>query len=169
MRQEFNVPLLPYLKKYVEKQFFAGLTAPYKIEEDTLLGKQFMSLLMDCRTKDLRGDKKIEMSATLPVLLSEELAKRSATLPKLIPINYYLDKLFKAALIAWIQCSEELGVRPFNSSKSFLAYYKIEEAEYSHDAAYKVYLRHKQQGYQPKPTPKIIGQQRTKVRASTSV
>jgi hypothetical protein len=148
MRKDFSVPLLPYLKKYTEKQFFAGYRAPYKIEEDTLIGKYVMSLIIDGRSVDMRGDKKIEMSERLHIHLSEAMAKRSPSLRKLVPINYYLDKVFKNDLITWIKSAEDCGgVRPFVSSKNFLVHFGIDESEYTHDAAYKVWQRYKRQGY----------------------
>jgi len=152
MRKDFNVPLLPYLKKYAEKQFFAGYRAPYKIEEDTLIGKYIMSLIIDGRQVDMRGDKKIEMSERLHIHLSEAMAERSPSLRKLVPINYYLDKLFKNELITWIKSSEDCGVRPFVSSKNFLQHYSIDESEYTHDAAYKVWQRYKRQGHNQNST-----------------
>src|SRR6185295_15457496 len=109
MRKHFNVPVLPYLKRYILKQFFAGQSAPYKIEEDSLIGKQFMSLMLDARPKDLNGDKKIEMTKRIELCLSEEIAKRSPTIGKLIQINYYLDKMFKDDLIVWIKSAEHYG------------------------------------------------------------
>lgn len=146
------MPLLPYLKKFAEKRFFAGYRAPYKLDEDTLIGKQFMCLIVDARTVDMRGDKKIEMSESLHVYLSEAMAERSPSLRKLVPINYYLDKFLKSELIAWIECAEYCGVRPFVSTKLFLQHYGIDESEYTHDAAYKVWQRYKRQGYNQNST-----------------
>jgi len=146
-RTTFSIPVFSYLDKYVRKSFFEGLRPPFKIEEDTLIGKQIISQLIDKRKIDMRGDKKIEMNKTLQVCLSSVMANRSPTLSKLIPINYYLDKQFKHDLITWIKSADECGVRPYPSSKLFLAHYGIDESEYSHDAAYKVWQRYKKQGY----------------------
>jgi hypothetical protein len=75
------------------------------------------------------------------------MAKRGPTQSRLSkPINYYLDKLFKNTLITWIQSSEIAGVNAYQASKSFLVYFRIDESEYSHDAAYKYWTRWKRQG-----------------------
>jgi hypothetical protein len=163
MRKHFKVPVLAYLKKYLEKQFFPGEQAPYKIEEDSLIGKQFMSLLIDQRTKELMGDQKLLHSETLEVELSEAMAERSPNLRKLGSINYFLDKLFKDALIVWIKSAEIHGGRPYPASKAFLEYFNIDESEYSHDAAYKVWTR-----YKAEQNDKISPQRRTKLTASVS-
>ena len=153
MRKNFRVPVLPYLKKYIEKQFFAGLKAPYKIEEDSLIGKFMMSQIIDGRHKDLRGDKRIEMSQVIEIELSEAMAERSPSLGKLITVNYFLDKLFKNELITWIKSADYCGVRPFPASKAFLQHYKIDENEYSHDAAYRHWLRDQQKGRRKTTAP----------------
>jgi hypothetical protein len=141
-RALFKVPVLPYLKKYMVKQFFAGHKSPFKIEEDTLLGKQFMSLIIDARKIDFI-DKHLEMSAVLEIVLSDSMRKRSPRISKLVCINKFADKLFKNDLIVWILAAEYFGIRPFPSSKAFLEHYSIDESEYSHDAAYKHWTRTK--------------------------
>lgn len=146
MQKHFRVPVLPYLKKYVELKFFAGKKGPFKLEEDTLIGKQFMAAIIDARKKDVI-DKHIEMSEYIEVELSEVMAERSPAIYKLIQVNFFLDKLFKDALITWIQSAEHFGVRAFPASKEFLIKYGIDESEYSHDAAYKHWLRVKNAAY----------------------
>lgn len=147
MQKHFRVPVLPYLKKYLEKHVFCGQTAPYKLEEDTLIGKQFMSLIIDARKKDMMGDKKIEMTAVIEVELSKMMAERSPSIRKLIPISFYLDKLFKDHLIVWIKSAEHYGIRPSPASKDFLAHFGIQESEYTYDAAYRHWLRYKNNEY----------------------
>lgn len=145
-RSTFHIPILPHLKKYLVKKFFSGHNAPYKIEENTLLGKQFMSVIIDGRKVDFI-DKHLEMSEKLSVKLSQDMMDRSPRLAKLVTINYFVDKLFKEELISWILSAEYHGVRPFPASKNFLEYYSIEEAEYSHDAAYRLWMRWKNRDY----------------------
>lgn len=164
MQKHFRVPVMPYLKKYVEQKFFAGQTAPYKLEEDTLLGKQFMSAIIDARKKDVI-DKHIEMSDHLHICLSEAMAERSPSIKKLIHINFFLDKLFKDALITWIQSAEYFDVRAFPASKAFLEKYGIDESEYSHDAAYRHWQRTKNASYNK---TKVLPHQRTKITAPVS-
>ena len=148
MRKNFKVPVYAYLLKYCRKQFFAGQSQPYKIEEDTLIGKQFMSVLMDVRKKEMMGDQLLLQTETLDVELSEAMAKRSPNLGKLAPLNFFLDKLFKDALIMWIKSAEHHGIKPYPSSKAFLEHFGIDEHEYSHDAAYKHWTRYKNEGFQ---------------------
>jgi hypothetical protein len=142
----YNIPILPYLKKYVVKKFFDGHSPPYKMEEDTLLGKQFMSVIIDARKIDFI-DRHLEMSDRLSVKLSNVMAERSVTLAKLVPINFFLDKIFKEELITWILSADYHGIRPFPAIRNFLAYYSIEEREYSLDAAYRHWLRWKNKDY----------------------
>jgi hypothetical protein len=163
MRKNFKVPMLPYLKKYVERQIFQGMKAPYKIEEDSLIGKMIMCLIIDARQKDLRGDKRIEMSASIEFQLSEVMAERSPSLQKLVPINYFLDKLFKNELITWIKSAEIVGMRPFPASKAFLEFYRIDESEYSHDAAYRHWLRDRRKGMTRKITVPTVQNNRSRV------
>jgi len=163
MQTQFRVPVLPYVKKYLTKKFFAGNHGPHKIEEDTLIGKQFMSVIIDARKKDVI-DRHIEFSETLDVVLSQDMLLRSPNISKLITINYFLDKVFKEELIAWILSAQHYGIRPFPASRDFLEYYGIEEREYSHDAAYKIWTRWKNRDYDKKRS-----QRRTKIKSTTSV
>lgn len=135
------------MKKYLAKKFFSGRKrGPYKIEEDTLLGKQFMSVIIDARKKDVI-DKHIQFSEHIEVILSQDMAARSPKISKLTSINFFLDKVFKEDLIGWILSAQYYGMRPFPASKDFLAFYGIEENEYSHDAAYKFWMRWKNSEY----------------------
>jgi len=163
MQTQFRVPVLPYVKKYLIKKFFAGDQGPHKIEEDTLIGKQFMSVIIDARKKDVI-DRHIEFSETLEVVLSQDMLLRSPKVAKLITINYFLDKVFKEELIAWILSAQHYGIRPFPASKDFLEYYGIEECEYSHDAAYKIWTRWKNRDYGKKKS-----QRRPKIKSPASV
>jgi hypothetical protein len=142
VKNNFKVPVSAYVKKYLAKKFFNGNKGPIKIEEDTLLGKQFMSIIIDARNKDFI-DKHIEYTETIDVILSQDMMSKSPRIHKLVAINFFLDKLFKEALVDWILSAQHYGVRPFPASKDFLAHYGIDENEYSHDAAYKYWTRRK--------------------------
>jgi hypothetical protein len=163
VQNQFKVPVSAYLKKYLAKKFYQGNKGPYKVEEDTLLGKQFMSIIIDGRKKDFI-DKHIEYSETISVILSQDMILRSPKITKLVTINYFLDKVFKEDLIGWILSAQHYGIRPFNASKDFLAYYDIEETEYSRDAAYKLWNRWKNRDYDKK-----VSQPRTKIKSAVSV
>lgn len=157
MRTNYYIPVLPHVQKYVSKKFFNGNNhGPYKIEEHALLGKIFMAVIIDGRKADFI-DKHLEMTGKLHVKLSQDMLKRSPRMNKLVTVNFFLDKLFKDALIDWILSADHYGIRPFPASKDFLQYYGIEEAEYSHDAAYRHWIRWKNSEYNKKH-----GQLRTK-------
>lgn len=162
MQPDFSVPVPAYIYKYVVKKFFAGNKGPFKIEEDTLLGKQFMATILDVRKKDVI-DKHLQFTERIPVILSQDMMKKSPNIAKLVSINFFLDKIFKEALIEWIQSAMYYGIRPYNSSRDFLAHYNIDETEYSHDAAYKLWTRWNSSEF------KKVGQQRTKKRSAPSV
>lgn len=168
MRKDFRIPVPAYLKKYFVKQFFSGQHGPHKIEEDTLIGKHVMSLLLDARTRKLkhkhltrnkritrlpgesRGAQSSASNSTaarkdqvLEVILSEAMAKRSPNISKLIRLNTYLEDLFQSHLVTWIRSADFYGIPPYASSKDFLAYFAIDESEYSHDGAYRYWQRYK--------------------------
>jgi hypothetical protein len=159
----FKIPVSAYLAKYMMRKFFQDNKGPFKIEEDTLLGKQFMSIIIDARKKDVL-DKHIEHTYTIEVILSQDMMKRSPNAAKLVTINFFLDKVFKEDLIGWILSASFYGIRPYRSCKDFLAFYSIDENEYSHDAAYKLWQRWNNADYKKK-----LGQPRTKIRSVASV
>lgn len=152
----FEVPICRHLLRYCEKHLFYGQQAPYKIEVRSLIGKQFMSLLIDARNEQMSGDQKIfKECAILEVELSNDFSRLSPNISKLIPINFYLHRLFRDSLITWIRCAEYHKIKPFPASIGFLDYYEIEESEYSHDAAYKHWTRYKRLNNQPPANPAI--------------
>lgn len=149
MQKTFKLPVLPYVKKYVEKQFFNGQAAPYKIEEDTLIGKNFMSVIIDKRHRDIM-DKHHDLTAEIHITLSDAMAKRSPRLSNLMCVNYFLVEDFKDALTTWINAAGHYHIRPFVACKGFLEYYGIDENEYSLDAAYRLWQREKNGEYKKK-------------------
>jgi hypothetical protein len=149
-RHEFAVPIFPYLKKYVEKKIFNGMAPPpFKVDQFSIIGKQFMSILIDHDRVDC-FKYKLEMSETLRVHFSKRIAERSPRLYKLMGINFYIDSLFKEDLISWNLSASFHGIPPFTATKNFLAHYGIDESEYSTDSAYRYWLRWKNLEYQHK-------------------
>lgn len=150
-RKDQSIPLLPYLDKFVRKHFFERQDPPFKIEDDSLLDQQIMALILDKRKIYFSGSK--GRMTTLPVSLSDKVPQKLITKEKLLLLNNYLALHFKQTLITWIESAEYCGVRPITSSKDYLNYYGITETEYTHGAAYKVWLRFKKRGHEIKKSP----------------
>jgi hypothetical protein len=163
MQPNFRVPVQAYLKKYIIKRFFAGSKGPYKIEEKPLLGKLFMSCIIDGRKQDCI-DTHLEKNTFIEVILSQDMLDRSPQPKKLQSIAFFIDKMFKESMIDFILTAQIYGVRPFNSVKDFLQEYGIEEHEYSSEAAYKLWLRWKNKDHE-----KNVRQKRTKLPSVSSV
>jgi hypothetical protein len=159
----FKVPTTAYLKKWITRKIQNDNPGPLKIEEDTLLGKQFMSIIIDARKKDVI-DQHLEHTHVIEVILSQDMMKRSPNLPRLVPINFFLDKLFKEDLRSWVLSARFYGIRPYPATKNFLEFYGIDESEYSHDAAYRYWQRWQSSQYK-KDRKKKSGQPSTKVRS----
>jgi hypothetical protein len=150
----FKVPVSVYVKKYLVKKFFAGHKGPYKIEEDSLLGKQFMANIIDGRKHDFI-DTHIEVTEHIEVILSQDMMARSPKQSKLRSINFFLDKIYKEGLIDWVIAAKCYGTRPYAATRDFLEFYGIDNNEYSHDAAYKLWQRYnKQENKVSHPSPK---------------
>lgn len=143
-----TIPLQPHLRKYITKLGpLAKEKEPYPIGEDTLLGKQLMLIL-----KDKRANKQVTSPTRvdIKVVLSEFILDHKPTRDDLRQLEGFIDKLFKDCLITWIQSSDLAGVKPFESTKSYLTYLGIAPSEYSHEAAYKVWQRWKSKGHRVK-------------------
>ncbi len=129
MRKVFEISLSPGLKKFVEKEFFDGSTAPHKINEGSLLGKYIYQVLNDRRnatfaeleTIDYKNDEIISIE------LSDTLAKRSPSLLKLNKIKYYLLKIRNEKMKTWCIAQQMVGVNRYQAVLSFLKYYQIED------------------------------------------
>jgi hypothetical protein len=90
-----KVPIKPHLKKFFLKSH--SLTEPIKVDEDTLLGKQVLSILQDKRSLNGREMNIItefdsdQLDDNLKLELSTTLTDRAPRIGKLIRINIYLQ------------------------------------------------------------------------------
>lgn len=134
----FKIPIKPHLKKFIMKAF--DYVEPIKVEEDTFLGKNIMSLIIDKRSVSVPWE---GYSEEVVLELSKQMAERSPKVRRLARINILLDRVFKQSLFLWVKAQHEAGIVPFQATKNFLAHFGIEEKEYSHDAAYRAWLRWK--------------------------
>lgn len=141
-------PTKPHLKKFV--LWMLELPEPLKINERDMLGRNIIKVL-----QEKRSDKNdlVKRSATsgrelltsrLSVVLTTAMERRSPSLHRIINVNYELDNEFQEALITWIRAQQELEIPTSTACKNFLARLKIDEKEYTYDAAYKVWQRHNQ-------------------------
>ena len=142
---EFKVPILPHLKKFIIAQLYNGQEEPIKVVEDSLLGRHIMSILIDKRNVTGSGavgfmDK--EYTSTLRLQLSSQMMKRSPRINKLARLNLELGEIFRQSLFVWVTCAKSYGIAAFPAVQHFLEEYGIEESEYSKDAAYKAWQRY---------------------------
>jgi hypothetical protein len=145
-RAIFKVPIRPYLKKFYLKSH--NLQEPVKVDEDSYLGKQVMSILQDKRSMNGKEANTItefdtvDLDHTLALELSAEMQKRSPKIGKLIRINTSLQHVFKAGVIVWIQASQRMGSTPYAACRDFLEFYNIDEGEYTADGVHQIWKRH---------------------------
>lgn len=139
-RARFTIPVFPHVKKFIEKKYQA--TGVIKTEEYTTLGKMVTLALRDGRRwTEYNTIERKHLSDTITLHLTTEQLKLGPRTTKLLRINLDMDREFKSHLISWINAGTYVGIKPFNSCKNFLAYHRIDEKEYSLDAAYKYWQR----------------------------
>lgn len=144
-RARFTIPVFPHVKKFIEKKYQA--TGVIKTEEYTTLGKMVTLALRDGRRwTEYNTIERKHLSDTITLHLTTEQLKLGPRTTKLLRINLDMDREFKSHLISWINAGTYVGIKPFNSCKNFLAYHRIDEKEYSLDAAYKYWQRLKKGG-----------------------
>lgn len=147
-RSRFTIPVFPHVKKFIEKKYQA--TGVIKTEEYTTLGKMVTLALRDGRRwTEYNTIERKHLSDTITLHLTTEQLKLGPRTTKLLRINLDMDREFKSHLISWINAGSFVGIKPFNSCKNFLAYHRIDEKEYSLDAAYKYWQRLKKGGADP--------------------
>lgn len=151
MTADFKVPILPHLKKFVLAQLYDGQSEPIKVEEDSPLGRSVMSILIDKRqvtTAVARSTHNKEYDGTLRLVLSHSMMERSPSIKKLARLNLEFDEIFRQAIFIWVRAQNQNGVGSYAAVQNFLEYYKIDESEYTKEAAYQAWQRFKHQKYQ---------------------
>ena len=150
MTTDFKVPILPHLKKFVLAQLYEGQSEPLKVEEDSPLGRAVMSILIDKRqvkTSEARSTHNKEYDSILRLVLSQSMMERSPSIKKLARINLEFDEIFRQAIFIWVRAQNQNGVASYGAVENFLEFYKIDESEYTKDAAYQAWQRFKHQKY----------------------
>jgi hypothetical protein len=141
---KIKIPVKPHIKKFILKSFRSA--EPLRIEEDSLLGKHCMSLLIDRRQGKAPNYNDLQ-TATLQLDLSAELSKRTPSVKKLERLNLYFEKLFKHSLYTWVHACAACQVNPYNATRTFVEYFDFDENQYTHDAAQRAWLRYKNNEY----------------------
>jgi hypothetical protein len=136
-----KIPIKPHLKKFV--LFMMQCSEPIFLDEKEMLGRAIIKILQEKRAH--KFDNRLETyTDRIEVVLNSDMRERSPRLNRIIHINVELEKNFREGLILWIKAYKKLGAPANEACKSFLAELKIEETEYSYDAAYKVWQRFNQ-------------------------
>ncbi|HEY3406435.1 MAG TPA: hypothetical protein VGK59_23770 [Ohtaekwangia sp.] len=133
-----TIPTRKHLKKFLLRYY--DTREPVMIDNHTSLGRAVLSALVLKMQYVPDGH---DHNDTLQLQLSSRVTERTLRTKQLITINNHLDEMFEEALITWIHAQGTEGVNPNLACKSFLSFFKIEESEYSYDAAYKRWQRFK--------------------------
>lgn len=123
----FSIPCPSHLRKFAEKHFFDGLTAPFPITERESIGKHVMYSLIDKRQQSNLHAAALEYEEILSVELSDTLAKRSPNLLKLSRLIQWLDDQFKNSSLVWVQAQIQMGESRYQAARKFFEYYGIED------------------------------------------
>lgn len=143
-RNQFTVPVFPHVKKFIIRKYRAPSSGSetVKTEEYSTLGKLVTLALRDGRQwTEYNTIHRKQLTDSITLHLTNEQLKLGPRISKLLRINVDVDREFKSHLVSWIQAGTAFGIAPFTTCKSFLAYYRIDEKEYSLDAAYKYWQR----------------------------
>jgi hypothetical protein len=133
-----KIPIKPHLKKYV--LFTMDCQEPIATDEKGMIGRCIINVLKEKR--EHRFDNVLEKyTDRIEVQLNADMRSRSPKLHRLLYINIELERLFREAIIIWVHAQKDAGMPANEACKNFLAKLKIEEREYSFDAAYKLWQR----------------------------
>jgi hypothetical protein len=139
-RKQFTIPVYPHVKKFMQKKY--GSASVIRTEEYSTLGKLVTLALLEKRHwKEYSLQFKEKELPSITLQLTHEQCELGPRIHKLLRINIDMDAEFKAHLITWILAGQDLGVPPYRTCRSFLEHFKIDEKEYSLDAAYKYWQR----------------------------
>jgi hypothetical protein len=133
-----TIPIKPHLKKFL--LFTMEVKEPVVITERDMLGSAIMKVLQE--TRNHKFDNVLEgYTERLKLVLTESMRKRSPRLHRLVYINTQLEKDFQTGLLLWVRAQKLAGIPAKTAIINFLAALKIDENEYSYDAAAKAWIR----------------------------
>jgi hypothetical protein len=135
-----KIPIKPHLKKFV--LFVMDVDEePIRVTEKQMLGRCIIKVLQETRSH--RFDNVLyTYTARIQVVLTEDMRERSPNMKRLVYINTEIENYFRESLIMWVKAQTKGGSPANEACKSFLAEMKIDDSEYSFDAAYKVWQRY---------------------------
>ncbi len=137
---ESKVPIAPYLKKFLLNRY--RLQEPVKIVENSPLGICIMKAILDQRSSRFKNKSTFEdYTDRLRIILSSDMIDRANHTERIIIFNIDFATLFRESLITWFEAKKSAGSTTTDAVKSFLNFYKIEEEEYSYDAAVRNCIR----------------------------
>jgi hypothetical protein len=141
-RNRYKIPVFPHVKKFLAKN--CDVSSAIRTEEYSTLGKLVTRALLDRRTSEENNDQyRDKLTTFITISLTKEQAELSPRLNRLMRINIDIDRVFKDHLLTYIYALKETGIPPFTACRMFLQFYKIDEKEYSLDAAYRFWQRAK--------------------------
>ncbi len=141
-RNHYKIQVFPHVKKFLKRQYGLNVIKPIQVDGYSPLGKSVMLALRDNRKRAEYNDQyRDKLTSEITLVLTKEMMELSPKLSKLLKISIDMDGLFKQHLLTWIFAQQTTGIPPFTACKYFLAYFGIEEKEYSLDAAYKFWQR----------------------------
>ncbi len=84
-----------------------------------------------------------EYTERIQLSLTDDMRKRSPSLRRLVHINVDLERVFKEHLYIWVEGQRNAGIPEYEACKNFLDHYRIQDNEYSYDAAERAWRRYK--------------------------
>jgi hypothetical protein len=156
-RNQFTIDVFPHVKKFILKTYPSTGTdkGSVKVEEYTTLGKYVTLALREPAGAENNGQYRDRLTTTITIVLTKKQSQLGPRLHKLMRINTDIDRVFKEHMLTWINAHQECGVPPYTACRLFLEYYKIDESEYSLEAAHRFYQRTKEDLQLVKSAPDI--------------
>lgn len=134
-----SVPIKPHLKKFV--LYVLDAREPVIVRERDILGRAIIKAIQETRTR--RFDRVLDQyTARIKVVLTKEMRERSPRLNRIIHMNTTIEQEFWDAIVLWVKAQRRMGSPADGACKDFLNTLKIDETEYSYDAAYKQWQRY---------------------------
>jgi hypothetical protein len=138
MHSIFHIPLPDHLIKWCSLYHFDGQLQPFKVNENSVVGKDIIAVLSDQRSKELVP---CDYVNTISFELSVALAKMKPSLIKLGHLRSFIENDFKKSLEHYTRAQVEMGQGRYKAVQSFLKSFQITEQEFSIDTAYQIVKR----------------------------
>lgn len=162
-----KIPIYPHLKKFILLHWYPDHKncEPLRIEEDSVLGKMIMSILISKRSiRKSSGLMRYEFTDEIEVDLSYNMMRRSPAIHKLSLINLEMTHILHSHLFGWVRAQKVVGVSAKRACESFIAYYEL-DGLYSFDAAHRAWLRYINSEYQKEKTARANKKESVKLQS----